>query len=213
MAESYYRLLVCAETSARGGELREVVVTVQPSARVTILDAAALAEHTVPDADVALVDAGPVVRGGIDRLRTLRARGFAGPIVIVADGPDDLLARAAAALGATTLRRNAVAADPLTLGHELAGAAGSSPDSAIMRELARTRRVLAAGEQTLRLQHDINNPLAGLLAEVQLLQLEELTPEQRASTDRILNLCRRIVGLVRRLDALEEAPSSKQVKV
>lgn len=188
-------------------------MTVQPSARVTVLDDVALSESTVPEDDVALVDAGPVVRGGIDRLRTLRARGFARPIVIVADGPDEALARAAAALGATTLVRQAVAADPLRLGHELAAAAGSGADSPIMRELARTRRVLAAGEQALRLQHDINNPLAGLLAEVQLLQVEELTPEQRASTDRILNLCRRIVVQVRRLDALGEAPGSQQVKV
>ena len=213
MAESYYRLLVCAENAERGGELRELVATVQPSAHAIVLDAAALAEEPVPVADVALVDAGPVIRVGIDRLQTLRARGFTPPIVIVADEPDDALTRAARALGATMLTRNAIIADPLALGHALADAAGISADSPVMRELARTRRVIAAGEQALRLQHDINNPLAGLLAEVQLLQLEELTAEQRASTDRILNLCRRIVGLVRRLDALGEAPASKQVKV
>ena len=213
MAESYYRLLVCAEDAARGGELRELVSAVQPSAHVVVLDASALAAEPLPDADVALVDSAPVIRAGIDRLRTLRARGFALPIVMVADEPDETLARAARALGATTLARSAIIADPLALGHELAEAARSSADTPVMRELARTRRAIAAGEQTLRLQHDINNPLAGLLAEVQLLQMEELTPEQRASTDRILNLCRRIVGLVRRLDALGEAPDSKQVKV
>ena len=173
-----------------------------------VLDATALAESTLPDADVALIDAGPV-RGGLDRLRTLRARGFARPIVVLADQLDDVLARAAAAVGATVLTRNAVTSDPLALGQLLAAAAGSRADSPVLRELARTRRVIAAGEQTLRLQHDINNPLAGLLAEVQLLQLEELTPEQRASTDRILSLCRRIVGLVRRLDALGEAAGSE----
>ena len=186
-----------------------MLLSVQPSARVTVLDTSGLAENTVPDADVALVDAGPVVHGGIERLRTVRARGFARPIVVVVDEPDDALARAATALGATTLPKSAITADPLALGHELAAAAGRRGDSPVMRELARTRRVIAAGEQALRLQHDINNPLAGLLAEVQLLQLEELTPEQRASTDRILNLCRRLVGLVRRLDALAEAPASR----
>jgi nitrogen-specific signal transduction histidine kinase len=64
--------------------------------------------------------------------------------------------------------------------------------------------VIAAGERALALQHDINNPLAGLLAEVQLLQLDQLTPEQRAATERILELCRRVVVLVRRLDALAD---------
>ena len=62
--------------------------------------------------------------------------------------------------------------------------------------------MLAAGEAALSLQHGINNPLAALLAEAQLLQLEELSPEQRSSTDRMVELCRRIVGLVQRLDGL-----------
>jgi nitrogen-specific signal transduction histidine kinase len=64
------------------------------------------------------------------------------------------------------------------------------------------RRTFAAGQVALSLQHGINNPLAALLAETQLLQLEDLTSEQRASTDRMVELCRRIVGLVRRLDVL-----------
>jgi nitrogen-specific signal transduction histidine kinase len=62
--------------------------------------------------------------------------------------------------------------------------------------------VFAAGQATLSLQHSINNPLAALLAEAQLLQLEELTKEQRDSVDRMVELCRRVVALVRRLDVL-----------
>jgi nitrogen-specific signal transduction histidine kinase len=84
------------------------------------------------------------------------------------------------------------------LGTALATALGS--DANHSPELVQLRRTFAAGQVALSLQHGINNPLAALLAETQLLQLEDLTSEQRASADRMVELCRRIVGLVRRLD-------------
>jgi nitrogen-specific signal transduction histidine kinase len=75
-------------------------------------------------------------------------------------------------------------------------------DSNAVAELAQARRIFAAGQAALSLQHSINNPLAALLAEAQLLQLEEMPKEQQQSVERIIELCRRIVMLVRRLDAL-----------
>ena len=56
-------------------------------------------------------------------------------------------------------------------------------------------------EELTRLRHALNNPLAALLAEAQLLELEELTDEQRQSVERMVALCRRMVGIVRALDA------------
>ena len=47
------------------------------------------------------------------------------------------------------------------------------------------------------LQHTLNNPLAGLLAELQLLELEELPPDHRESVERSIGLCRRIIKIVR----------------
>jgi signal transduction histidine kinase len=49
-------------------------------------------------------------------------------------------------------------------------------------------------------QHAINNPLTALLAEAQLLELEELTDDQRQSVERMVELARRLVALTRRLD-------------
>ena len=80
--------------------------------------------------------------------------------------------------------------------------AAATPGTMSASELERLRRVIAAGESRLALQHAINNPLTALLAEAQMLRLEALTPEQRAAVDRMLELCRRIVGLVRQLDTL-----------
>lgn len=47
------------------------------------------------------------------------------------------------------------------------------------------------------LQHALNNPLAGLLAELQLLELDPLAPHQRAGVQRAIGLCHRLIGLVR----------------
>lgn len=50
-------------------------------------------------------------------------------------------------------------------------------------------------------QHQLNNPLAALLAEAQLLEMEPtLGAEQRAATVRITELTRRVIALVRDID-------------
>lgn len=47
------------------------------------------------------------------------------------------------------------------------------------------------------LQHTLNNPLAGLLAELQLLEMDDLAPEQRAAVGRAIALCRRVIQIVK----------------
>ncbi|HEX5437095.1 MAG TPA: histidine kinase dimerization/phospho-acceptor domain-containing protein [Gemmatimonadaceae bacterium] len=50
-------------------------------------------------------------------------------------------------------------------------------------------------------QHQLNNPLAALLAELQLLQSEPtLSDEHRPAVERSLALVRRLIGVVRELD-------------
>ncbi len=56
-----------------------------------------------------------------------------------------------------------------------------------------------------RVQHEMNNPLAALLAESQLLELDRtLNDEQRDSVKRIVDLARRVIASSRKLDALRE---------
>ncbi len=51
-------------------------------------------------------------------------------------------------------------------------------------------------------QHSLNNPLAALLAEAQLLAMETtLDAEHRAAVDRMTELVRRLITLVRGLDS------------
>jgi signal transduction histidine kinase len=47
------------------------------------------------------------------------------------------------------------------------------------------------------LQHTLNNPLAGLLAELQLLEMEDLQDAHRAAVERCISLTRRMVQIVR----------------
>lgn len=59
------------------------------------------------------------------------------------------------------------------------------------------------------IQHQLNNPLAALLAEAQLLGMDpKLAAEQRAAADRITELTRRVVALVRGLDRISGLPKT-----
>jgi signal transduction histidine kinase len=50
-------------------------------------------------------------------------------------------------------------------------------------------------EPTVR--HEINNVLAALLAEAQLLQMEDLTPEQAEGAERVVSHARRLRDLLK----------------
>ena len=64
----------------------------------------------------------------------------------------------------------------------------------------------ALRESTARIQHDINNPLAALLVEAQLLDFEPTLPdEHRAAVRRIIELSRRVIVGVRALDEVRGA--------
>ena len=57
---------------------------------------------------------------------------------------------------------------------------------------------------TALVQHQLNNPLAALLAETQLLAMESLDAQHRVAVERIIELVRRIIGTVRSLDGVVE---------
>lgn len=56
---------------------------------------------------------------------------------------------------------------------------------------------MSAPEPPKSLQHTLNNPLAALLAELQLLEMDELRPTQRESVERSIELVRRLIRIVR----------------
>lgn len=49
-------------------------------------------------------------------------------------------------------------------------------------------------------RHEINNVLAAMMAEVQILQMDQLAPEQAEGLDRILSQIRRLRDLLRAVE-------------
>jgi light-regulated signal transduction histidine kinase (bacteriophytochrome) len=78
-----------------------------------------------------------------------------------------------------------------------------SADAEVMRGVDGAERLVKLQKNAARLQHALNNPLAALLAEGQLLSMEDtLSAEQRDAVERMITLTRRVIGLVRELDEL-----------
>jgi signal transduction histidine kinase len=185
--------------------LAQLLGTLVPGAQIDATDLASV--RTVPDADCAVLDASTSVDSALATLRTLRARGFKAPaICIVADGSSrDPIERSR--LGVThTLDASLVASTlPAALrdATRLDALASTHPSlSRALKTIRQTQRMLAAGDIAMTLQHSLNNPLAALLAEAQLLELEDLLPDHRWSVERIIELSRRLIEVTRTLEGI-----------
>jgi signal transduction histidine kinase len=179
--------------------VRELVATAMPTATVwlegpemLVIDSGAAAE--------CIVLAGAV--GGesaLDAARRLRAAGLSGTLVGIVPRREGALEAQARALGVRLVERESLARElPEAIADAAAMAAAASP---ALLELRRMQQLVAAGELTSRLQHALNNPLTALMAEAQLLEMEPLADEQRLAVSRMVELCRRLVGIVRQMDA------------
>lgn len=78
--------------------------------------------------------------------------------------------------------------------------------------VARNRYLAGIGETTLAIQHEINNPLAALMAHAELLRMESpggnASADERDHVDVILDSTRRIAAVVRRLVAAVQQPTT-----
>ena len=80
-------------------------------------------------------------------------------------------------------------------------------------ELQRARYLAGVGELSLAIQHEINNPLAALLANSSLVSSGILSPEEiAASLKAVDEQARRIAAVVRRLNQIEAPQSVEYVK-
>lgn len=214
MTDPYERplTLACvADQSTAAAVLHETLAALFPNATVVRLDTDV--ERNVPeDVDCAVIDATVNGAAGTDVLRRLRAGGYAGAAVLLLNGSDSgATAEHASAnrLGARTCVLDGKGT--ISLGVAIAGAltaygdAGGTGPAQALRALRQTQRLFAAGELAMRLQHSLNNPLAALLAEAQLLELEPLPPDHRAAVERIIELTRRVIEVVRGLDGVGRA--------
>jgi len=199
-----------ADQSATAAALHEALLALFPGATVHLVDTDI--EQVLPNAvDCAVVDGTVNGTKGIDVLRRLRARGYDGAAVLLTEpsasdsaadeaSADRLGARRCSLNGHVVTPLATAIADALHVRAEDSGATASAVSA-----LRQTQRLLAAGELAMRLQHSLNNPLAALLAEAQLLELEPLPPDHRESVERIIELSRRVIDVVRGLDGVGRA--------
>lgn len=198
------RLAVVADSPATGSLVREVLATMLPGVESSTLDPAATAldlERT----DCVVVDARVAGEAGVSLLRRIRAGGYAGGAVLLLD---DASGEPADVAGAEALGARCVATGAITerlataVVDAIAAHRGDAAASTARTTLDRTQRLIAAGEIALRMQHSLNNPLAALLAESQLLEMEEMKPEQHEAVARIVEQLRRVIAIVRQLDGV-----------
>jgi signal transduction histidine kinase len=194
---SVVRLIVVGSDAAFAAAIREVLAAQLPESVSDTLDPRHLKMR--PLADCVVIDGHADAARGVELAARLRAMGFAGALVVVSDGSGETGAALAAAGAAHT--------PPQELAHQLVprlaeqlAHAGSEHAAQVMR----ARRLIAAGEIALRFQHSLNNLLAGILAEAQLMQLDALPPDQHEALGRIVGLCRRIIELGKSLDGIGE---------
>ena len=210
------RVLCIAGAPERAEAIEAISRVLVPGAQISHASTPDLAGAR-PMPDVAIVDGDSVipteepggtetVRAEVEAVRRLRASGFGGEILVLGDAilaPTSTTEEELSRLGAARV-------STARLGPSLAEAfvAALQPRSAdpgtaqLLAHLARTRQLLSAGEIAIGLQHSMNNPLAAILAESQLLEMDELSPEQREAVGRIVSLCRRMTAVVRRLDGV-----------
>ena len=210
--ERQLTLACVADQSTAAAALHEALAVLFPRGAVVRVDTDF--ERVLPHAvDCAVIDASVNGTAGLDVLRRLRAGGYAGAAVLVIDparASSELDETSATRLGARWCALDGEVLAPL--GGAIADAIAAYGDggeataaSTVSRALRQTQRLIAAGELAMRLQHSLNNPLAALLAEAQLLELEALPPDHRESVERIIELARRVIDVVRGLDGVGRA--------
>jgi signal transduction histidine kinase len=181
--------------------VRDSIAAQLPTAVFDIMEPSRV--RAKPAAAALVIDSRAGSTNGVEMAARLRAMGFGGAIALIGDHSDQ------ADLNAS--RDGFVIVSPDRLANDLMPALAEQlrlADSPYAPQVMRARRLAAAGEIAQRLQHSLNNPLMGLLAEAQLMQLDKPSEEHAAALERMVALCRRMVELTKTLDGLSDRKST-----
>jgi signal transduction histidine kinase len=191
------RVVCLGADSAAADALSELCAVIAPGIAIEV--ATFDMTGVVASGDLLVIDAGADPGRGVEALLAWRARGEVGPALLVTP---ELPPRQRELLS----RQGGVEVTPpealtVSLPNALSALPGAPAMPAPLADVIReTRQLLAAGTLARKVQHDLNNPLAALLAEAQLLEMEALLPEHREAVQRIVELCRRVILVARSLD-------------
>ncbi len=201
---SDFRVLIASTDPGFSAAVTSILAAQLSTAATDVIDPQRL--RAKPEAMALVVDARDDALGARTVVRTVRAMGFGGALVLIGGSTN---AMADSELGVATVAVDRIAFDLVQcIGEQMALASAPFAD-----QVTRARRLVSAGEIAMRLQHALNNPLAGLLAESQLMLMDPQTPDQQASLERIVGLCRRMIEMTRTLDGLGERPLSTRTGV
>lgn len=198
------RMLVVGTDAAFARAVCDVLSAQLPGAACDTFDPAHLRAR--PEAAAVVIDARGDVPKGAGIAERLRAMGFLSGIVLLAaaadiPGPDaGEGSDAARRMGAVLVSPDVIATQLVPQLADLMAAAAAPYADQVMR----ARRLIAAGQVAMGLQHALNNPIAGIMAEAQLMQFEEIPAEQAQALTRVVALCRRLIELTRSLDGVGE---------
>ncbi len=201
--------IVCISTDVHASAiLQSTVMAILPHSRVDAADTSIVRGR--PDSDCVIIAVGPTYSVALHLVRELRACGFDRSIILVAESPDRVNAHDAARLGVGALLAESQLALQLPgallslMSVERAGA--SSPNAGrMLASLRQLQSTLAQGEVAAQLPHRLNNPLAALLAEAQLLALEPMSEDHARAVSRIVELCRRVIDVSRSIEGIGSA--------
>jgi signal transduction histidine kinase len=198
------RILMVGTDTAFARAVCDVLAAQLPDAASETFDPVRLRAR--PDAAAVVIDARGDIPGGAAIAERLRAMGFLSGIVLLAAAADSAGSDSgggsdvARRMGAVRVSPDVIASQLVPKLAELMAAAAAPYADQVMR----ARRLVAAGEIAMGLQHALNNPIAGIMAEAQLMQFEEVPAEQAQALARVVELCRRLIELTRSLDGIGE---------
>lgn len=191
------RMLVLGDDAAQAESLQRVLEAQIPGVETQLLIPEWV--RSAPEFEAVVIDGRADADGASATARRLRAMGYAGALAMVV--PSGAAPDATAPRFEVLVVREDETATALVPALATEMMRLELPGTALMM---RARRITAAGEMALRLQHALNNPLAGLMAELQLLQMEGAGGAQEETLARMMSLCRRMVEITRSLDGIGE---------
>lgn len=207
MSSASLRIGLVSGSPALVSLVRESVAAALPGAPFS--SASPEATGTLPECALVFVDATVNAEAASETAQRLRASASRAALAFVVSARDEALAKRGAQVGALEqIETNALgSAMAGTIERAVGGTGWSDELIAARDDLRRTQQLLAAGEIALGLQHAMNNPLTAVLAEAQLLEMEQLSPETMTAIRRIIESTRRLVALVRKLDVVSAKKS------
>lgn len=213
MSDRSVRVLVVDDDPAMGTLVRHLIKAQglpEPMVVMTGSEALAVEEPF----DIVLLDHQLPDTTGLEVLASLRAREGRPSVILITGNGDESLAASALRQGADDYLikdQSLPKLLPQVLERVRRTRALRNALAAAEEDLVRAERLAAIGQLSVTLHHEINNPLMGASAEVQLLLERATNPAERQSLESVLQSLNRIRDVIKRVSELEVATTKNYV--